>query len=122
MRAGRLRRRIQVFDRVRTQSDSGAWSETLTPAAAIGAGDGKVWAEVSPVSGSKYFAADMVNSRVSHTILVRYQHGFRSDQVVKHETEPGLFQEFEVESVLPLEMDRARCVLMCVLRESEGWR
>lgn len=123
MKAGDLDRRIEVLDPVEgTRTGSGAIPVSWVPATAIGNGDGKVWANVRPVAGQKYFSADQINSRVSHTILVRYQHGFRSNQHVRHETEPGKFQTFEIESVLPLEMDRSRCVLMCVLRESDGFR
>lgn len=125
MKAGELNRRVQILDRGAEQrSGSGQVTFEYAPSTTIqsSTGDGKVWADVRPVAGQKYFAADAVNSKVTHTILVRYQPGFRSTQRVKHEIEPGLFQEFDVESVLQLRMDRTQTVLMCILRESAGFR
>jgi len=122
MRAGKLDRRVQILDPVESQSGSGEVTVTYEPATGIGAGDGKVWAQILPLAGAKYFAADAVNSRVTHTIRVRRQAGFRTNQRVRHEPEPGKFQELDVEAVLEIATDRRHVALMCVLRESEGWR
>lgn len=115
MRAGLLDRRITVQRPVETRSGSGevtvAWEDWRT-----------VWADVKPLAGRKLFAADQIGSNLTHEIRVRYQHGFRTNQRVKFEAEPGEYQYMAIEAVLPIETDRDRLSLMCELREAEGWR
>lgn len=123
MKAGELNRRIQVFTRNqdRAASGSGSLEESLTPTT-LGAGDGKVWANVKPLYGNKLFAAQQVNASTTHDIRVRRQEGYRTNMVVKHEVEKGKFQYLTIDAVLPIEDDHTRISLLCTLRESEGWR
>jgi SPP1 family predicted phage head-tail adaptor len=114
--AGDLNRRIEVREPVETRSASGEVVVTYP-------NEGRrVWAQVLPLAGDKFFAADQVQSVVKYRIRVRYRHGYRSNQRVFFEAEPGKTQEFDIEAVLPIASDLTHLNLMCVLRESEGWR
>lgn len=115
MRAGLLKDRITVQRPVEARSGSGeittTWEDWRT-----------VWADVRPLNGRKLIAADAVQSNLTHEIRLRYQHGFRTNQRVKFEAEPGVFQYMAIESVVPIEQDRDRLSFMCELREAAGWR
>lgn len=115
MRAGLLNRRVTVQRPVDVRSSSGevtrTWEDWRT-----------VWASVLPIAGNKFFAADQVQSSVTHTVKVRFQNGYRTNQRIVHEVEPGVSQYMAIEAVLPLRDDKHHLDLMCVLREAEGWR
>ena len=115
MRAGLLNRRVLVENPVETRSASGeitrTWAEWK-----------RVWAAVLPVAGQKFFQASQLQVEVTHTVRVRFQPGFRTDQRITHEVEPGVSQRFEVMAVLPVRDEKTFIDLMCIQRESEGFR
>lgn len=115
MRAGLLDQRVTVQTRTESRSGSGEvtwnWVDWRT-----------VWASVLPLSGTKYFSAEQLQAATTHTVKVRYQPGYRTDQRVKHEVEPGVFQYFAIEAVVPIGSDKRHLDLMCTLREATGWR
>lgn len=121
MRAGQLDRRVTVLRPVETRSASGEVVTSYEADTDIG-DQGRVWASILPLSGNRFFAADQIQSKVSHELRVRYQDGYRTHHRIRYEAEPGKFQEFAVEAVLPIASDRARLSLMCELRETTGWR
>ena len=121
MRAGQLDQRVTVLRPVETRSASGEVVTTYEADTAIGDA-GAVWASILPLSGNRFFAADQLQTKVTHEVRVRYQDGYRSHHRIRHEAEPGKFREFAIDAVLPLASDRHRLSLMCVLRETTGWQ
>jgi SPP1 family predicted phage head-tail adaptor len=121
VRAGELNRRITVLRPVETRSDSGEVVTSYEPDSAIG-DNGRVWAQILPLSGSRYLAAEQLDTRVTHEVRVRYQDGYRDNRWIAWEAEPGIVQTLSVVAVLPIAADRARLSLMCELRGATGWR
>lgn len=115
MRAGLLNRRVTVQNRVESRSSSGevtwTWADWKT-----------VWASVLPAAGQRFFQAQQLQTTVTHTVRVRYQPGFRTDQRITHQVEPGVTQTFEVQAVIPVRDDKRHLDLMCVAREADGFR
>ena len=82
MDAGDLRHRVVIQKRRQVQDALGGvnrdeiWDDVVT-----------LWAAIAPVSGREYFDAERVNSEVSHTVTIRYQHGDRygTENRVSHE-------------------------------------
>jgi SPP1 family predicted phage head-tail adaptor len=75
MRAGELNRRVTFQSRSTGQDSTGGqlltWVDVVT-----------VWAGIQPLSGRELFAAQAVNSEVTHLIKVRYQVQFVNPKVV----------------------------------------
>lgn len=115
MRAGLLNRRVTFQRYAEVRSASGEvtreWEDWRT-----------VWASVMPLSGNKLFAAEQLQSQLTHTVRVRYQPGYRTNQRIVHEVEPGVLQYMAIEAVIPIRDDKHHMDIMCVLREAEGWR
>lgn len=69
MRAGELRRRVTIQQRVTTQDTFGGQSQTWTDFAA------NVPAAIDPLSGRELMTAQATQSEVSHRITIRYLPG-----------------------------------------------
>jgi SPP1 family predicted phage head-tail adaptor len=65
MKAGQLRHRITV--ETKTVGRDGYGEETVSWSSNIGA-----WAEIRPLKGMQYYAAQQVQSAISHKIIMRY--------------------------------------------------
>jgi SPP1 family predicted phage head-tail adaptor len=76
MNPGELRHRITIQKLVNTQDTFGQpleqWPNVVT-----------VWASVKPIVGKEFFAAETVNSEVTHKIKIRYRAGITPDMRVK---------------------------------------
>ena len=76
MRAGRLRKRITIEQRIPgsdfAREDS--WTDFVT-----------VWAAVEPVRGAEAVAAEQIQSEVSAKVVMRYLGGLRPDMRIRHE-------------------------------------
>ena len=80
MRAGDLRRRILIQS---PSTGQDAYGEPLTVWTNVfAAGDGKIYAEIVPLSGRELFAAQAVQSETSHKITARYRVEFANPKTV----------------------------------------
>lgn len=75
LRAGTLRKRIQVQQLVPTQDTFGGQSTTWTTIA-------EAWSEIEALSSRELLAAQAVGVEISHTITVRYQAIFANPKTV----------------------------------------
>lgn len=66
MRAGDLRRQIDLQTRATAQDTFGGQSTTWTTAYTV-------WAQITPLTGRELLAAQAVRSEVTHTITVRWR-------------------------------------------------
>jgi SPP1 family predicted phage head-tail adaptor len=101
MNSGDLRHKI-ILQKLDQQADSygerrETWSDFMT-----------VWASIKPVSGREFFAAEAVNSEVSHKILIRYRPGVTASMRVKYKD-----RYFAVSAVLDFEERHEVLQLMC---------
>jgi SPP1 family predicted phage head-tail adaptor len=73
---GNLRHHITFQVQTETQNDYGEeikdWVEIVA-----------VWASINPISGKEFFAAEKLNSEVSHKINLRYTPGITSDMRIR---------------------------------------
>ena len=78
MQAGRLRHRVQIQEYVTTQdSETGSVSEAWATVA-------EVWAEVMPMSGREFVAAQMPTPGVTTRITIRHVDGVDASMRVLH--------------------------------------
>lgn len=68
MQAGKLRHRITIQEPVVARN---GFNEAITTWSAVAT----VWASVEPLSGREFFAAEHVQSEITHRIRVRYRAG-----------------------------------------------
>lgn len=68
MTAGRLRHRITIQEPVTARN---GFNEAITTWVTVAT----VWASVEPISGREFFAAEHVQSEITHRIRVRYRAG-----------------------------------------------
>lgn len=112
MRAGRLSHRVTIQERTETQNATGEVEWTWVDVCSV-------WAEITAVSGREFFAAQQVQSNVSHSILMRYRQGIKAKMRV---VEAGCAEVFyDIEAPLP-NARRTELRLMCVTRDADGWR
>lgn len=115
MRAGLLPHRVVFQHRVQTQDSTGevqwVWQDFRTVSAAV-----------IPLSGQKVFAANQLQGMATHTIRVRYQAGYRTDQRIKYEQEPGYFAYFEIVYAPDVNSRHQWIDILAKQRESDGWQ
>ena len=110
MRAGKLRHRITIEERLETQEATGEPVWEWVPFA-------DVWASIEPISGREFFAAQQVQSTVSTRIRIRHLEGVTQKMRVNYN---GRY--YAIEAVIRV-MERDREIhLMCVERDADGWR
>lgn len=101
MNIGKLRQRITLQKQVNTVNDYGAavttWKSVST-----------VWADVRPISGHEYFAAQQVHSEVTTQIWIRYLPGIVPTMLVKFGK-----RTLEIVSVLNIQERNISLQLMC---------
>ncbi|HYF94423.1 MAG TPA: phage head closure protein [Symbiobacteriaceae bacterium] len=100
--AAQLRHRITLQEKQITQDTYGAEVENWVDVATV-------WAEVSPISGREYFAAQQVNAEVTHRIKLRYRAGVNSKMQVVFGT-----RIFGIESVINVGERNIEMQLMAV--------
>ena len=75
MNPGNLRNRIIIQRQITTQDSFGEqqeeWNEVDT-----------VWASINPIAGREFFAAETVNSEITHKIRIRYRNDIKPDMRV----------------------------------------
>jgi SPP1 family predicted phage head-tail adaptor len=101
MNPGELRHRITIQKLVNTQDTFGQpveqWSNVVT-----------VWASVNPIVGKEFFAAETVNSEVSHKIRIRYKQDITPDMRIKFKD-----RYFSIQSVIDYQERNMELQLMC---------
>ena len=101
MNPGELKHRITFQKLNNTQNDYGepieSWQDIAT-----------VWASINPVVGREYFAAETVNSEVSHKIKIRYRFGITPDMRVNFKG-----RIFSIKSVINYNERNTELQLMC---------
>jgi SPP1 family predicted phage head-tail adaptor len=101
MNPGELRHRITIQKLVNTQDTFGQpveqWSDVVT-----------VWASVNPIVGKEFFAAETVNSEVSHKIRIRYKQNITPDMRIKFKD-----RYFSIQSVIDYQERNIELQLMC---------
>lgn len=103
MNPGELRHRITIQyqngtrDAYGALDESAGWSDTAT-----------LWASVTPIKGKELFAAESMNSEVTHAVKIRHRSGISADMRVKFGT-----RYFLVESVVNSKERNVELVLMC---------
>lgn len=98
---GNLRHRITIQQISSTQDDYGQpideWTDIAT-----------VWASIEPITGREFFAADTINSEISHRIRMRYKPGILPSMRVKFKT-----RYFDIQSVINYNELNTDLQLMC---------
>lgn len=96
--------RVTLQDEVPAKGDLGgeqmAWVDEAT-----------VWAAVDPLRGKEFFAAQQVNSEVSHQVTIRYRTGVTPKKRLLWDG-----RVLEITAVLPSKERRRYLHLMCVDR------
>ncbi len=101
MDIGSLNKRITFQSLQNTENEYGEsiqnWTDLKT-----------VWASINPIVGKEYFAAETVNSEISHKIRLRYIEGIKPTMRIK-------FKEryFNIISVINYQERNIELQLMC---------
>lgn len=107
MRAGRLRHRVALQRATETANSFNepvvSWSTLAT-----------VWGAVEPISGKEFFAAQQVQSSVSHRITVRYYAGLTTkDRVLWTDPSTSGQRIFDINAILDRDERHRGYELMC---------
>jgi SPP1 family predicted phage head-tail adaptor len=101
MNPGELRHRIVIQKLENTQDSFGQpvekWNDVAT-----------VWSSVKPLVGREFFAAETVNSEVTHKVRMRYKAGITPDMRVKF----GI-RIFQITAVINYQERNIELQLMC---------
>jgi SPP1 family predicted phage head-tail adaptor len=110
MRAGQLRDRVKIKQRVEGLDSFGGSSESFTTLATV-------WARVIPITGTERHAADQPEAVLSHTVTMRYRTGIVPELQLEVENGPTL----DVFSVNNVDRRNDELELNCVERRvSDG--
>jgi SPP1 family predicted phage head-tail adaptor len=119
MKVGRLRHRLQLQRRVDGDGDDG---EVVPAYKSIA----EVLGSVEPLSGREYLAAQQIQADTSHRITIRWRDDIEAATRIRRSVTVSGRRRWEVYDVVaPLAdpiINRRWISLMCVKRESEGWR
>jgi SPP1 family predicted phage head-tail adaptor len=108
MRIGRLRHRVTLQRRTGAANAFNEPTDTWTDIATVSAG-------VEPISGREYFAAQQVQSEVSHRVTIRYLAGVNpKDRIVWTDPATDVARYFDIRAVLDRDERHREMQLMCV--------
>lgn len=112
MRAGRLRQRVELQSLTEEQEDYGGLVPVWTTEATV-------WASVRPLMGREYFRAQQVGSEIDCEIRTRYRADITPTTRwrIVHES-----NNYDIQSVQPVEERHREWVFMCKLRNQDGDR
>lgn len=102
--AHRLRHRVDIDAMTPLRDEHGGVQETWTPV------HQSVPAEIVPISGREFMAAQSVQSQVSVRITMRYQPGIQPSMRLRNGTD-----HYNIQAVLPDPTLRRYLTLMCVI-------
>lgn len=108
MRSGRLRHRIVLQRRTGAENDFGEPTDTWSDVATLSAG-------IEPISGREYFAAQQVQSEVTHRVTIRYFEGITpKDRLVWTDPATAVARYFDIRSVIDRDERHREMAIMCV--------
>ena len=102
MRAGVLRHRITIQEKVQTSDGMGGYTESWQDLYSL-------WAAIWPVSGREYIASGRKEGEVTHRIHIRYRDGILPSHRVKYGS-----RIFDIRAVLNHEESNKYIDLMCI--------
>lgn len=106
MRAGTLRHRIDIEEFTGTLDSNGAWVEGWF--SILDSDDELLPAEIVPLSGREFIAAQAVQAGVTVRITIRWRTGIKPAMRVVHADDV-----FDIKAVLPDKSLRTHLTLMC---------
>lgn len=118
--ARRLRHVITIQKRGTTQDDDGHITEYVDHIT-------NVRADIAPLSGREWIAANQVNDGVNTRITVRFHEDIdeshRAIRLINEGDSPPVYEVYDIEAVLP-DPDSGHhwLTLMCTKRDTEGFR
>lgn len=115
MQAGKLRNWVTIQTRVETRSASGGSTITFEDAFDLPA-------QVTDIRGQEFFAASQLQSSVSSRIRIRYDSRVRVGMGVKFVEDVDVTRQFEIQNILRSDTSRREMQLMCIERQSDGFR
>lgn len=101
MNPGELNKRITIQKPDNAQDSFGQLVENWKDVATV-------WASISPLVGREFFAAETVNSEVTHKVKIRYRQGITPDMRVKFRD-----RYFSIQSVINFKEQSIELQLMC---------
>lgn len=112
MKSGRLRHYVMLQQRIESQNDMSevVWTwEDVCP----------MWAEIAPLTGREFFAAQQVQAEATHNVTIRWRPGVTAKMRFIEVCEPSVAYDI----VVPLaDARRTEIVAKCKTREATGWR
>ena len=99
--SSRLKRRVEI---VRRYTNKDEYGELETGFKTVKT----VYAEVKPVTGKSFFAAQQVNSEITHQVLIRYTDGIAPNMMVRFKG-----RMFEILYVMNYNEANESILLMC---------
>lgn len=106
--AGRLSHRITLQAAVTSRDEFGGVAHTWTPVATV-------WAEIVPLSGREFVAAQAAQAGVTTRITIRYRDGVTPSMRILHD---GV--TYSIKAVLPDPTLRRHITLMCEQGVNDG--
>lgn len=104
MRAGRLRQRVTLVSVADVRAADGTVSQSETDL-------DTVWAEIAPIRGQEFFAAQTVQSNVSVKITIRYYTGLSTKHRIRFGT-----RMYDIRDVINWQERNVFIELMCTER------
>lgn len=108
MDTGNLRHRIAIETRAISRDSLGGVVEEWTPVATV-------WAEIVPLSGREFVAAQAAQAGVTTRITIRYRDGVTPSMRILHD---GV--TYSIKAVLPDPTLRRHITLMCEQGVNDG--
>lgn len=101
MRAGRLRQRVTIQEKVVTQNEFGeeviTWTDYLT-----------VWAAVEPLRGREFIEQAMAGAEITTRIVTRWHPGIRPEMRALHEN-----YIYDIQAVIRVDERHREVQLLC---------
>lgn len=101
MNPGRLNKRIKIQSKASEKNEFGEFEDSWEDVK-------EVWAEVKPVTGRSFFAAQQINSEITHQVVIRYIGNIKPSMRVLYGT-----REFEILYCMNFDEANEAIQLMC---------
>lgn len=118
MRGGQLRHWVTIQRRVESDNPTGEQTWTFVDWQSM-------WASVEPLSGRELLQASQIGSNLNARIRIRFFPGINAKMRVRHSYTFGdepVLDYYDIESVIHINERFREMHLMCVKRDSEGYR
>ncbi len=101
MSVGKLRHRVTIQQLVNTDDGAGGSIETWQNVATV-------WAAIEPLRGNERYAAQQVQSTLTHKVTIRYREGIKPQMRLTYKG-----RIFDIESVIDIEERHHWLELFC---------